>query len=334
MSRKETVNTLFMRKPEGSAPAAGIEKSSERVRTGAISAMGASLQEMTEGARSAARLQEQLASGSTVVDLDPSLIDQSSVSDRISIAVDPGFDALVASMRDNGQQVPILVRPQAVLPGRFQVAYGRRRLRAAVLLGRTVRAIVQSLTDNELVIAQGKENLDRQDLSYIEKAQFARRLEDNGYDRATIMAALSTDKGDLSRYISIARSIPEYLVQAIGPAPKAGRARWAALADRLGQRHAGLEGLINAPDFLAIDSDGRFARLFDAIGGRPGKRGPKAQEWKGPKGKKAARIERDERQTRIVFDERQVPDFGNFLADRLDELYAQFTAGRKPDRRD
>ena len=182
MSRKDTVNTLFMRKPEGTAPVAGVEKNADRVRTGAISAMGASLQEMTEGARSAARLQEQLASGSMVVDLDPSHVDSSSVSDRISISVDPGFDALVESIRENGQQVPILVRPQPSAPGRFQVAYGRRRLRAAAFLKRNVRAIVQTLTDNELVIAQGKENLDRQDLSYIEKAQFARRLEDNGYD--------------------------------------------------------------------------------------------------------------------------------------------------------
>jgi hypothetical protein len=73
------------------------------------------------------------------------------VSDRISITVDPGFESLVDSMRENGQQVPILVRPQSASPGRYQVAYGRRRLRAAALLGRMVRAIVQTLTDNELV---------------------------------------------------------------------------------------------------------------------------------------------------------------------------------------
>lgn len=329
MSRKDTVNTLFMRKPEGSAPVAGVEKNTDRVRSGAISAMGASLQEMTEGARSAARLQEQLASGSSVVDLDTSLIDHSSVSDRISITVDPGFESLVDSMRENGQQVPILVRPQPASSGRFQVAYGRRRLRAAALLGRTVRAIVQTLTDNELVIAQGKENLDRQDLSYIEKAQFARRLEDGGYDRTTIMAALSTDKGDLSRYISIARSIPEYLVQAIGPAPKAGRARWAALVDRAERKQHMLEALITGPDFLAGDSDSRFSRVFEMLGAEPAKRKPKAQEWKSPQGRKAARIERDDVQTRIVFDERQVPEFGGYLADRLDELYAEFTASLK-----
>ena len=329
MSRKDTVNTLFMRKPEGSAPVAGVEKNTDRVRSGAISAMGASLQEMTEGARSAARLQEQLASGSSVIDLDPSLIDNSSVSDRISITVDPGFESLVDSMRENGQQVPILVRPQPASSGRFQVAYGRRRLRAAALLGRTVRAIVQNLTDNELVIAQGKENLDRQDLSYIEKAQFARRLEDGGYDRLTIMAALSTDKADLSRYISIARSIPETLVQAIGPAPKAGRARWAALVDHAERKQHMLEALITGPDFLAGDSDARFSRVFEMLGAGPAKRKPKAQEWKSPQGQKAARIERDDVQTRIVFDERQVPEFGGYLADRLDELYADFTASLK-----
>lgn len=333
MSRKDTVNTLFMRRPEGSAPVAGVEKSVDRVRTGAISAMGASLQEMTEGARSAAKLQEQLASGSTVIELDPALIDHSTVSDRISITVDPGFDALVASMRENGQQVPILVRPQSTASGRFQVAYGRRRLRAAAMLGRPVRAIVQTLTDNELVIAQGKENLDRQDLSYIEKAQFARRLEDGGYDRTTIMAALSTDKGDLSRYISIARSIPEYLVQAIGPAPKAGRARWAALADRMERKQSTLDALIADAEFLAVDSDTRFSRVFELLGAEPTKRKRKAQEWKSPQGKKAARIERDDVQTRIVFDERQVPEFGSYLADRLDDLYAEFTASREQDGR-
>lgn len=159
MSRKDTVNTLFMRKPGATAPGSAVEKSPERVRSGAIAAMGASLQEMTEGSRIAAKLQEQLASGSTVIDLDPVLIDSSAVSDRITIDIDPGFETLVESMRENGQQVPILVRPQPAAPGRFQIAYGRRRLKAAAHLGKPVRAIVQQLTDNELVIAQGKSTL-------------------------------------------------------------------------------------------------------------------------------------------------------------------------------
>ena len=96
-----------------------------------------------------------------------------------------------------------------------------------------MKAIVRQLTDEEVVVAQGRENLDRADLSFIERALFARRLEDSGYERSVIMAALSTDKSDLSRYIAIARRVPEELARQIGPAMKAGRARWAALVEAL-----------------------------------------------------------------------------------------------------
>ena len=90
-----------------------------------------------------------------------------------------------------------------------------------------------------------------------------------------------------------------------------------------------LDALIADAEFLAADSDTRFGRVFEMLGAEPAKRKPKAQEWKNPQGKKAARIERDDVQTRIVFDERQVPEFGSYLADRLDDLYAEFTASLK-----
>src|SRR5579863_5034358 len=184
--------------------------------------MGASLKELTEGARAAARFQEQVETGAIVVDLDPDTLDSSFVSDRLPAAVDPSFDALVASVRESGQILPILARPHPKDQDRYQIAYGHRRVRVAAALGIKVRTIVRTLTDAELVIAQGKENLERRDLSYIEKAFFARRLEDQGFERGVIITALATDKADLSRYISVARQIPERLAQAIGPAGKAG----------------------------------------------------------------------------------------------------------------
>ncbi len=334
MSRKDTVNSLFMRKPEASAaPPPGAEKNADRVRTGAISAMGASLQEMSEGARAAARLQEQLASGTFIIELDPSVVTNSSVSDRITIDVDPGFDDLVASIREHGQQVPILVRPEPARAGHYQIAYGRRRLRAAVAIGGKVRAIVQNLTDDELVIAQGKENLDRQDLSYIEKALFARRLEDAGYQRDVIAAALSTDKGDLSRYISVARSIPEAVVQAIGPAPKAGRSRWIGLADAIGARGEDVETLLVGGDFLSLPSDERFAKVLAAVA-QVKRAGDVGTHWKNAKGQNAALIEPSGKKTRITFDERVVPDFAAFLTERLDKLHAEFLAERSTKPRD
>ena len=156
MSRKDAINSLFLKKPE--AASTPQVKHTDRVRTGAIAAMGSSLQEMTEGAKAAERLQQQLAAGETVIALDPGQIDGSRIADRIAIDVDPGFEALVSSISEYGQQVPILVRPHPEKIERFQIAYGRRRLRAAVRLGQSVKAIVRSLSDADLVIAQGREN--------------------------------------------------------------------------------------------------------------------------------------------------------------------------------
>jgi ParB family chromosome partitioning protein len=324
VTRRDTIDSLFTRKAEPAGPSAAVDK--ERVRTGAISAMGTSLKELTEGARAAARLQEQFDTGAAVVDLDPAAVDGSMVSDRLTAEVDPSFDALVESMRSSGQQVPILVRPHPDAKERFQVAYGHRRLRAAGILGTRIKAIVRPLTDGELVVAQGKENLDRHDLSYIEKALFARRLEDQGFERAVIMSALSTDKGDLSRYISIARMIPEPLLQAIGPAGKAGRARWIAFAERLGQLRAEkiVQETLDSAAFRQLGSDGRFALLFQALEKTTRKPATKSRIWINRAGQKAARIESLPDRTIVTIDEGAVPAFGAYLADHLDGLYEQF----------
>lgn len=328
MSRKDAINSLFLKKPEPVATPPA--KNEARVRTGAIAAMGSSLQEMTEGARAAERLQQQLAEGETVISLDPAQIEGSKIADRIAIDVDPDFEDLVGSIREYGQQVPILVRPHPDKGDRFQIAYGRRRLRAAVRLGTPVKAIVRTLSDADLVIAQGRENLDRADLSFIEKAFFAKRLEDAGYERATIIAALSTDKSDLSRYIAIARRIPEQVVARIGPAPKAGRARWLGLAEKLddGKVVAAIDTVLADPAVIALDSDSRFQavwKIVDKPARRPSKR---SDVWVTRAGKRAGRIERSDGKTALVFNEKVVPEFATWISSRLDDLFSEFSLAK------
>jgi ParB family chromosome partitioning protein len=326
MSRKDALNSLFLGKP-AAAPATPTQPKpvAERVRSSAIGAMGTSLQELTQGARTAAKLQEQLLAGDHVISIDTALIDASPIADRLPADLDPSFDELVESIREHGQQVPILLRPSPTTEGRYQIAYGRRRLRALVQLAREVKAIVRELTDDELVVAQGRENLDRADLSFIEKALFAKRLEDAGYERSVIMSALSTDKADLSRYIAIARRIPEELARQIGPAGKAGRARWSQLVEALERPRAGerLQPVVESDRFRAADSDRRFGLVLDAMAPRA-ERPTKRESWATPQGKRAAQIERRGTETAITFDEKRVPDFAAFVAARLDQLYTEF----------
>src|SRR6202020_2521759 len=77
---------------------------------------------------------EQLKAQS-VVDLDPGVVDESFISDRMN-GPDGDIAELTRSIEEHGQQVPILVRPHPDRMDRYQIAYGRRRLRAVAQLGR------------------------------------------------------------------------------------------------------------------------------------------------------------------------------------------------------
>ena len=135
----------------------------------------------------------ELLKSQSLTDLDPDLIDGPSVIDRLDEDGEQ-FEEFARNIRENGQQVPILVRPHPSTDGRYQIAYGRRRLRAVKAAGLKVKAAVRTMTDDELVLAQGQENSARQDLSFIERALYAAELEAKGFQRPVIMAALAVDK--------------------------------------------------------------------------------------------------------------------------------------------
>ena len=324
MSRKDTVEALFKGRLGAPNAPSPVERA-ERVRTGAISAMGASLAQLSENARTVQRLQDQISAGDRVLEIDPGDVDASLVADRLTIEVDPTFEALVASIAESGQQVPILVRPHPAEAGRYQAAYGHRRLRAASRLKVKVKAVVRSLTDADLVVAQGKENLERRDLSFIERAWFARRLEDRGFDRSVVIAALSCDKADVSRYVAMARTIPEAIAISIGPAPKAGRARWAELAEKLQQvaAVAAAEALVLQTEFLALDSDQRFAKLLGVLRS-PAEQKKTPEMWIAKDGRKVARIQRRPERLVLAFDEKVAPAFGDYVLRELDTLLSAY----------
>ncbi|ACL60700.1 plasmid partitioning protein RepB [Methylobacterium nodulans] len=315
------------------APAPASSPPRTAVRSGAVGAMGRALGRIASAAEEARAM---VAAGDRIVDLDPALIDPSFVTDRLGSS--PEEDAvLTEQIRERGQQVPILVRPHPEQAGRYQVAYGHRRLRAALALGRPVRAVVKPLTDEDLVVAQGQENSARTDLSYIERATFAVTLEDRGFERSVIMAALSMEKTQLSRLIAIGRAVPLPVVAAIGPAPKTGRPRWSALVDALGRPDAGaiIERTLAAEEFRALDSDARFARLLAALTApERSLRDGSVTSWTNPAGRAVVRIDRTPRRTQLTVDDLAEPDFGAFLVESLPDLYAAFQARRARTRPD
>jgi ParB family chromosome partitioning protein len=293
--------------------------------SGVVRAIGLSLGSLKADAEIGRVLKQQVTEGRQLVELDPALIERSFLKDRLSDADDPDFEALVESIRANGQLVPILLRPHPTMSGRFQVAYGHRRLRAAELLRCKVKAILRAMTDEEVVLAQGKENSERRDLSFIERAMFAQNLEDKGFSRNVVMAALSVDKTEVAKLLSVARGIPSSVVLAIGPAPHTGRPRWTSLSRLINQpgMQKKIEGILTSESFKSLVSDRRFEMLLATLSG-PQKSKLPSEHWADQNGRRLVRIERRQNHTALVFDESLEPAFGEHVADSLDKLYSEF----------
>jgi len=262
----------------------------------------------------------------SLTELDPDLIDAPAVTDRLE-EDDSQFEEFARNIRENGQQVPILVRPHPSIEGRYQIAYGRRRLRAVKSAGLKIKAAVRNLTDDELVLAQGQENSARQDLSFIERALYAAQLEAGGVRRDIIMAALAVDKSNLSRLIQAATQLPADIIRLIGPAPKTGRDRWYELSSRLNAVGAAdnARQLLQEAALRALPSDERFARVFEAVAPKKSKKDKlAAQVWQAEDGVKAASFRQDKKTLTLMIDKKAAPEFGDYLLSMLPEIYASF----------
>lgn len=293
-------------------------------KAGSLKAMGLSLQSLSDDADEAQALREKIAAGEHVIEIHPDLIDASFIRDRLDDIDTADFEELKASIEEHGQQVPILVRPNPRFNSRYQVAYGHRRLAALKVIGHPVKAIVRELSDEDLIVAQGKENLERKDLSFIERALFAARLEAHGIERHILMAALSVHKGNLSTMIGVANSLPEDLIQAIGPAPKIGRPRWEQLSQILQESPGYWKERVDMERLVKLDSDARFALLLKSLTPKR-KSGPLIYPLKSEGGQSIARIEQNDGRTRVIIDEAMTPEFGRYLIEHLPEIYAAFT---------
>ena len=320
--------------------------------SGAVRALGLEL----------SRLVDDAAAGERIVEIDPALIAPSPVRDRLDEGDPRALEGLIASIRAHGQHVPILVREEAddgltaangpvangavanspaadgpVADGRdgapcgaarYRIAFGHRRWGACRALGIPVRAVVADLSDEAMIVAQGQENAERRDLSFIERAGFAAELEGRGCSRRLIGEALACDKSEVSRLLAVCRTVPFELVRAIGRAPGVGRPRWLALGEALRGEGAAerAHGAASADDFAALDTDARFAAILKAAhAAAPSPRaGSRVVSAPGPDGEMRLATLRGGRT--LTLEAELQGDFADWLADRLPHLVNQWRA--------
>ena len=212
----------------------------------------------------------------SIVTLDPTKVDRSPFKDRFEndAQADRELELLKASIAAEGQKIPVLVRPHPSKPGRYQLAYGYRRLAAIKSLSDEageneplkVKAFIRELTDRQLIEEQSLENGVREGLTWIEQAMWALQLKNVGFSHRAICPVLGLSEAAVSHLFKVSSVIPEDVIYAIGRAKSIGRPKWTTLAEALTEqdRLERIRNLIKTDEFRSSDSTERFALVFSA----------------------------------------------------------------------
>ncbi|MEO3388896.1 plasmid partitioning protein RepB [Mesorhizobium sp. CAU 1741] len=297
-------------------------KPSGRVGAGVIGATQRSLSELIEQRD---RLQSIVEAGGSI-ELSPDAIEPSPFPDRLADESEAEFAEFMRSFEENGQKVPIQVRRHPQRDGLYQVVYGHRRWRAAKQLGRAVKAVVVDLDDSELVVAQGIENGQRQDLSWIERALFVATMDGAGIKTKDIRAALSIDDAELAKMRSVCRAVPRDVIAVIGRAPAIGRPRWLELASMLSGRpgaEAALRQTLSDDKVLALASDVRFRKVLSSLKDETAIK-PVPTKLLTPGGREFGTVAYSKGVVKIALPSDSGPQFADFLERELPSLVSRF----------
>jgi ParB family transcriptional regulator, chromosome partitioning protein len=303
-------------------------------RRGAFGMMSRAADEMASKVAAAEEIEKQLQNGTHIIELDPNDLETSFVVDRLEDDDDTSLQELIAAIRERGQDTPILVRPSPTAEGKYQIVFGHRRAKAAKALNITVKATVKPLSDRDHAIAQGQENTARADLSFIERALFAKKLAEQ-FDNETVMSALAVNKTVLSKMQSVTNHVPSDLILKIGPSKSIGRDRWYDLSVAFKDGIAtDIETMMDQDKFYSASSDDRFLMILDTVksstkpvtvqNADEGKKQQLTELWTSKDNSVAFSMNRKPKKVDISLKSDDAGYFGEWLSTRLEDLYEEF----------
>jgi ParB family transcriptional regulator, chromosome partitioning protein len=298
--------------------------------TGAAKTVVRSIEDLAENTK-------KLMEGEVIVELDPRLIDVSFVADRLS---DHGeeYQELKRAIKETGQTTPILVRPSASDSQRFMVVFGHRRLKVAKELGISVKAVVKRLDDITSAIAQGQENSARSNLSFIERAYFAKNLLASGMTKDVVRSSLAIDEAMLSKMLGVAEVVPYPVIKALGASKKIGRDKWLSLRQlvlapallKVATEYAETE------EFLALDEDKRFDELHEylkrykvkSVAKKP-KTSAFEKNWTSSDRSLNFEMNAKSKKVAIELSNAEARPFSEWLSNHLDRLYDEYKGSKQ-----
>ena len=330
MSRKKSIASSFGNFTQSDDPSVSDDRvpspvtAPKRVAAGVI---GATQRSLTEIREERDRLLAEAEKGGQIITLDPADIGPSPFRDRLPDDNSGEFERFKNALREEGQRTPISVRRDPNSEHKYQIVFGHRRWRALAELGQKIEARIGDFSDRDLVVAQGMENAERQDLTFIERALFSAEMETAGIKPKDINAALGVDDAQMSKFRSVTRMLPKSLIELIGRAPNVGRPRWLELVALVQDdtQLQDLEKTLSADKVRALTSDERFvSALMMLMGQGVAKAQTKAQRKKGVAFTEAGEVLFGKSDMHIRVASQHGDAFKAFMLAELPELEARF----------
>ena len=140
---------------------------------------------------------------------------------------------LAASIRQHGVVQPLLVRPLAGDPARFELVAGERRLRAAALAGLAdVPVVLREINDRQSLEIAIIENVQRADLNAIEEALgYQALIDEHGYTQADLAEILSKSRSHVANTLRLLKLPAEVRAMVEDGTISAGAARTVVTAE-------------------------------------------------------------------------------------------------------
>jgi ParB family chromosome partitioning protein len=136
----------------------------------------------------------------TIQEIDLKKISPSKLNPRLEVNIER-LNELAGSIREVGLLEPIIVRP---LGNGFEVIVGERRYRASQQAGlEKIPAIVRTYSDDEVVQLNLVENIQREDLSAVEKGRVCKYLLEHCPEKYPSQAALAKKIGVSTDTVSL-----------------------------------------------------------------------------------------------------------------------------------
>ncbi len=143
----------------------------------------------------------------TLVDVDS--IDTNPFQPRKTF-VQEKIEELAQSIKVHGLLQPVIVRKSITNKNRYQLVAGERRVMACKKLGlRNVPAIVKSLTDNAMATIALIENLQRENLHFMEEAEgYSRLIEEFNFTQEVLAQRIGKNQSTIANKLRLLK-LPE-----------------------------------------------------------------------------------------------------------------------------